>query len=133
MAKDKPKARRPSEVDAERERSERIARAQRMLHMRVEGTDVEFTLPTLENLPIAFRRRIKLLTGDALADLGVDPMHQACCLWWASRLLAGEDVSLAEAEEEWDERCKGTRLDNLVTSLVDGEHPSEGEVDSPEA
>lgn len=129
-------AKRPSAEKAAEELELRLARAQRLMFTRVKGTDIEFTMPPFENLPISFRRKIITLTGKTFGDLGIDGVHQACCLWWASRVWGGEDVSLPEVEAEWDERTKGTRLMDIKTIWVDGTDvadPSQDEDASPEA
>lgn len=112
-------AKRPSEEQAERDLAARLARAQLVMQVTVKGTGISYEIPPVENLPISFRRKVKMLTGSTITDLGVDGLHQFCCLWWASRLLAGEDVSLGEVEEEWDERCAGTRMADIATAFVD--------------
>lgn len=112
-------AKRPSQEAADDALVERLARAQTVLRVTVGGgTDLTFDAPLFENLPIAFRRRVKLVTGQGISDLGIDRLHQMVCLWWVSRFYAGEDVSLADVEEEWDERCKGVRLGDITTEMV---------------
>ena len=129
-------AKRPSEEQAEREQAERLARAQALLHVRVQGTDVEFDVVPIENLPISFRRKAARIAGRPLPDLAIDAVHGFAVMWWWTRLLGGEDVSLGEVEDEWDERCKGTKLANIETSWVGGVEPlSDEDTDeaSPEA
>lgn len=109
---------RPSEEAADQALAERLTRASMVLRVKVPGTGVSYEMPTVENLPISFRRKVKQLTGRAVSDLGVDPLHQYACYWWVSRLLAGEKVSLTDVEDEWDERCKGTRLSDLDVDVV---------------
>ena len=129
MAKDKPKARRPSEEEADEKRAERIARAQMVMEITVDGTDVSFTFPLWENLPIAFRRRFREETKGRDEEVA----EEACCFWWGSRVLAGEDVTLDQVEEDWFERCKGARPGDIKHRVIGGDDPREGDVDSPEA
>ena len=112
---------RPSEEQAQQERAARLAKATRLLYVRAKGTDVEFTMPLVENLPISLRRKIHQATGKSIDALGIDAVHQAACLWWVSRLHGGEDVALADVEAEWDERCAGVGLSDLVTQFIDGD------------
>ena len=130
-----PPAKRPSQEQLERETAARLARAQMLLHVRVQGTDVEFDVVPIENLPISFRRKAARIAGAPLPELAVDGVHGYAVMWWWTRLLAGEDVSLGEVEAEWDERCKGVRLGNIETEWVGGVEPLSDEDDdeaSPE-
>lgn len=129
-------AKRPSQEAQDQALAERLIRAETLMHITVEGTGIDFTIPPMENLPISFRRRILRMTGQAFGDLGIDALHQACCLWWASRLLAGEDITLPDAEAEWDELTKGTRLVEIKTEFVTGTDVTDPEQDAeatPEA
>lgn len=125
-------AKRPSEEQLERETAARLARAQMLLHVRPQGTDVEFDAVLYENLPIAFRKRAAKIAGAPLPELAIDGVHGFAVMWWWTRLYGGEDVTLTEVELEWDERCKGVRLANIETEMVGGVTPL-GEDDDDEA
>lgn len=125
-------AKRPSEEQLEQETAARLARAQMLLHVRPQGTDVEFDVVPIENLPIAFRRRAAKIAGAPLPELAVDAVHGFAVMWWWTRLYGGEDVTLGEVEAEWDERCKGVRVANIDTEWIGGVNPL-GEDDDDEA
>ncbi len=125
-------AKRPPEDQPAPAPAARLARAQMLLHVRVRGTDVEFDVVPIENLPIAFRRRAAKVAGAPLPELAVDAVHGFAVMWWWTRLYGGEDVTLGEVEAEWDERCKGVRVANIDTEWIGGVTPL-GEDDDDEA
>ena len=111
--------------------AERLMRAAKALKVTVPGTDVEPFSVALANIPGPVRRRVRQETGKPLEthtqeEAGLDTY---VLLWWVSRLVAGEDIALILAEDEWSDRCAGMRVGDLETEWITLHDGSDQEAD----
>jgi hypothetical protein len=128
------KAKSPKQDREEQAKIERLTRAQQVLKVHPLGTDLTFHYPA-HNVPMAVEREIIRLARKTRHELVTSSLHGFVCAWWVTRLIAGETVTLAEVEAEWDERCAGTTLSTVETEWITAPDPvgTADEDDSPEA
>jgi hypothetical protein len=128
------KAKQPKQDREEKAKIERLTRAQQVLKVHPLGTDLTFYYPA-HNVPMSVEREIIRLARKTRQELVVSGLHGFVCAWWVTRLVAGEKVTLAEVENEWDERCAGTVLATVETEWITAPDPvgADPEDEAPEA
>lgn len=102
--------------------AERLKRASQALKVTVPGTDVEPFAVCLSNIPGWVRRQVRKQAEFPIEDL-TNGTHRTgldtyVMLWWISRIIDGELITLVAVEAEWDERCAGIRLGDLETEEI---------------
>lgn len=109
-------AKRPKKQKEDDARTLRLIRAQQLLKVTPQGTDVSFLFPA-NNIPMAIHRKVKSQTGKTI-DALAGGLHGFVVFWWVTRLIGGEDVTLPQVEADWDEQCAGTTLATSSTEWV---------------
>lgn len=126
------KAKRPKQEAQEQERFDRLTRAQMILRVTPEDTDVTFDYPAF-NIPARIRGDVFKVTGHTVEEMVRGGIYGYVVAWWITRMCSGEKVTLRQVENEWDERCAGTTLDSLDTDWINAGDPvGDPEADSPE-
>ncbi|MCP5157783.1 MAG: hypothetical protein H6983_26660 [Ectothiorhodospiraceae bacterium] len=112
------KAKRPKQEAAENEVAARLSRAATVLEIHPIGTDLTFRFAAF-NVPIGVQRTLHAELRAEPVDLLGRGLPGVVAAWWVSRLAGGEDVTLAEVESEWDERCAGTSISSVQVEAID--------------